>query len=564
MMVGLLVALTLVLGPRMNVGERTEGISTLQTEAQGSKVWLSESSDDVTNKLEQIEVKSVYQATTRAPRDGEDELIKAMAEDHKKQQPNPPEKGLTNIPAAYDGEDKLMQATMEEDQEQEISDIGSQKGKNLVSMLPGNHTVGGSFAFQGSKASRGISRWTNGEKPSTKELTGHCALDAEVTIYSGYWKQWLSDEYCKDWCDVGEKWKVKASKANGKLVLWCDFWNSNSGDPYKSRYDVVSWEGPGEQWQVFEGKNRDGKVAFWNQYWYDHTTKGWLSNGKTQPWLGPGEEWIVTTKDGKNACPSEGLISYMVFVWRYRRTWIDKESVCKTVGIETTLTNQQTTTFSKSVTNVLESKSEVGAEIEGFGGLKSSLTTRTEVAEGFSKAYASSFSQKKKEETQQCSTATSPYLVHWEWVAVSEFLPVAGKTIVDTGEWAFTTSRNLPPKCIPGYMQTDDYQVCAFNGYLPGFTTTTTPTTTPTTTATTTTPTTTTTTTTPTTTTTTTTPTTTVTTTTPTTTVTTPNQQCHDDDGYADKCPGWVKYCTDEHMKPWMRKMCSKTCGFCQ
>jgi len=449
--------------------------------------------------------------TTPAPHDNEDKLMKAMTEDQGKHQPNLPEEAPTSIPAPHDGEDKLIQAMMVEDPEQEVSDTGSQKEeKDLVSMVPENHTMGASLAFQSSDASR----WHSGERPSTKELTGNCALKEELTIFSPYWKShngkgYLSRGSCTSGCGPGEKWKLKESKTSGKLIIWSDYWNSHDGKGFMSRGNMAHSDNIGEQWQVFEGKRGDGKVAFWCKYWYDHNQKGWLGNGGTAHWLQIGEEWIVKTKNGKDACPSKGLISDMVFKWRYKRPWSKGETICKSVGIETELTTEQTRSFSKSVTNVLESTVEVSAEIAGFGGATSSLTARKEVSKQWSTAYRQAFSEREKTEVQHCLTVPGENTVQWEWVAEADFSLSTKKTIFNTGETIFTASRNFPPKCLPGYMMTEDYQLCALNGYLPGFSA----------------------------------------------------NQCKDNNH---GCPGWSWACKDVTYEAFMRQTCPETCGLCR
>jgi len=449
--------------------------------------------------------------TTPVPHDNEDELVKTMTEDQGKHQPNPPEEALTSIPAPHDGEDELIQAMMEEDPQQKVSDTGSQKEeKDLVSIVPGNHTMGASLAFQSSNASE----WHWGELPSTKELTGNCALNVELTIFSPYWKShngkgYMSGGSNAPWLDVGEKWKLKLSKTQGKLVIWNDYWNSHNGKGYKGGGNMAHSDNIGEQWQVFEGKRGDGKVSFWCKYWYDHSRKGWLGNGGNAHRQDIGEEWIVKTKNGKDACPSKGLISDMVFKWRYKRAWNKGEKICKSVGIETELTTEQTRSFSKSVTNVLESTVEVSAEIEGLGGASTSLTSRKEVSKQWSTAYRQAFSERVKRDIQHCLEVPGENTVQWEWVAEADFSVLTGKTIFNTGETIFTASRNSPPKCLPGYMMTEDYQLCELNGYLPGFS----------------------------------------------------GNQCKDNHS---GCPGWPWACKDTRYEAWMRQNCPKTCGLCR
>jgi len=165
-----------------------------------------------------------------------------------------------------------------------------------------------------------------------------------------------------------------------------------------SRGTLVSWDNVGERWQVFEGKNGDGKVAFYNQYWLKHSNRPWLSCGTTWKRLDIGEEWEVKTKNGKNACPSEGLVSELVFKWEWVHSWNLGEKICKKSGIKTEMSQEVMKSFTQSVTNVLEHMVEVSAEIEGVGGAKRSVTSTKEDTKTWAQSYKQAYSQTITEE----------------------------------------------------------------------------------------------------------------------------------------------------------------------
>jgi len=449
-----------------------------------------------------------------APHDGEDEIIKAKMKDDQEHEVSETGKTHSNTPAPHDGEDEIMEAMMED-----VSETGPQQmGTENISVVPEHQGMdAANLAFQDSNASR--HEWHAGEKPSTKEVTQNCVLNMEVTIYNSYWKShngkgYLSRSQCTSWNQAGEKWKLKQSSENGKVNIWGDYWNSHSGQPYMSRGNLVSVDDVGERWQVFEGKNGDGKVAFYNQYWLKHSKEPWLSCGTTWKRLDIGEEWEVKTKNGKNACPSEGLVSELVFKWKWVHTWVKDEKLCKKTGIKTEMSQEVMKSFTQSVTNVLEHMVEVSAEIEGVGGVKQSVTSTKEDTKTWAQSYKQAYSQTITEELDHClEKKDSDNPEQWAWVAEADFLLKDERALFITQISKFTPNMNLPPKCLPGYGKTVDYQECHSNGYLPGFA------------------------------------------------APTPPPPCPEKHK---RCPIWKWACTHWRHWRWMRANCAKTCGVCR
>lgn len=459
---------------------------------------------------EQVMTHERRQGHSLQKEDRDHKHVQAMTEPHGEQKESQEEQQQhtetndTNNEGPYDDEDVLIRA-IEEDAEKNSMEYPES------SLVFENRSTG-------SEASRVEEGYHGGERPSTKELTDHCRLNEEVTIYSPYWNKhgggYLSHDKTVWWNHGGEKWKLKASKANGRINIWGDFWNQHWGKPFKTRGGVARFDGLGEQWKVYESKTKgSGRVAFYSQYWFDHNRKGWMSRSGQTHWYAIGEEWYVRTKNGKDACPAKGLIDSLVWKWHPVRLYDHQVEVCMTQGISTDLTKQQTTTFSKSVTKVLEHKVEVSAEVEGVGGATQSLTARRELTSAWSKSYSESFSKKTWREEKTCVKVrdkNSPSFM-WQWGARADFL-VRGNTNFLTATVVFTKGRDIPPKCIPGYGADYSHQKCRANGYLPGFSAE-------------------------------------------------RKGPCKNNHRY---CRWWRRYCHHGRYTSWMRQNCAKTCGSCR